>query len=96
MADPATIRKFLNQTGSTIVSVKFVKKDGSTRTIQFNPRDRQEVRGTGASNTNANIFRVRDFRVAKTNGGEGAWRSFDASRVINLKANGMVFDFTDS
>lgn len=96
MANPTAIRKFLDQAGSTIVSVEFLKKDGTLRTIQFNPRDRQEVKGTGTSNVNPNIFRVRDFRVAKNNEGKGAWRSFDSSRVLSIKANGMEFDFTKS
>lgn len=87
-----TIREFLRQSGSTIISVKFVKKNGEIRKIQFNPMDRQEIVGTGINSTNPDIIRVRDFSVAKNNG-NGAWRSFDCNRVISITANGQTFDF---
>lgn len=43
------VRTFLRNAGSRVVSVTFRKEDGSLRTMQFNPRDRQEIKGTGAA-----------------------------------------------
>lgn len=87
-----TIREFLRESGSTIISVEFVKKNGEVRKIQFNPRDRQEIVGTGTNSTNPDIIRVRDFSIARENG-QGAWRSFDANRVISITSNGNTFNF---
>jgi hypothetical protein len=85
------IRKFIANAGSSIVSVRFVKLDGSLRSVQFNPRDRQEIKGTGSPTTKASIIRCRDFRQAKT--GNAAWRSFDTERVISIQANGQHIVF---
>jgi hypothetical protein len=92
MTRSETIREFLQESGSTIISVKFVKKNGEVRKIQFNPRDRQEIVGTGTNNTNPDIIRVRDFSIAHENG-HGAWRSFDANRVVSITSNGNTFTF---
>ena len=81
------VKKFIANAGASIVSVKFVKLDGSLRSIQFNPRDRQEIKGTGFPTTKANIVRCRDFRQAKQ--GNAAWRSFDIERVVSIQANGQ-------
>ena len=87
MDKTAFILKFIANAGSSIVSVQFYKADGMVRTIQFNPRDRQEIKGTGSPTTKANIVRCRDFRQAKQ--GNAAWRSFDTERVISIQANGQ-------
>ena len=95
MDKTAFILKFIANAGSSIVSVQFYKADGMVRTIQFNPRDRQEIKGTGTPTTKANIVRCRDFRQAKQ--GNAAWRSFDTERVISIQANGQhVFYLTCS
>ena len=87
MDKTAFIQKFIANAGASIVSVKFVKLDGSLRSVQFNPRDRQEIKGTGKPTTKATIVRCRDFRQAKQ--GNAAWRSFDTERVISIQANGQ-------
>ena len=87
-----TIRDFLKSSGSTIISVEFVKKNGDVRTIQFNPRDRNEIKGFGAKNENPDIIRVRDFKIARENG-HGAWRSFDVNRIRSIKSHGQVYNF---
>jgi hypothetical protein len=87
MDKTAFILKFIENAGSSIVSVQFYKADGMVRTIQFNPRDRQGIKGTGSPTTKANIVRCRDFRQAKA--GNAAWRSFDTERVISIQANGQ-------
>lgn len=83
----AQVRQFIRSAGSTIVSVTFRKADGTLRSLQFNPRDRQEVKGTGTATRPPEIVCCRDFRIARTQG-QGAWRSFNAERVVTLRANG--------
>jgi hypothetical protein len=87
------IRELFSTLGSTIVSVEFVKRDGTLRKIRFNPKDRQEIVGTGRPSNNPDIFRVRDFDVAKRDG-IGAWRSFDANRVRRIAYRGQVLNWT--
>ena len=87
------IKTLIQNSGSTIISVEFQKKDGNTRKIQFNPRDRQEIKGfSGSTTTNDNIIRIRDFAIAKKKR-TGAWRSFDCSRVVNITTNGQKISF---
>ena len=91
MEKTATIRRFIANCGSSIVSVTFFKKDGSIRNIQFNPADSSEVKGTGNPLNNPDIIKCRDFRKAKEK--TGAWRSFDCGRVISIKGRGKTLDF---
>ena len=92
MDKTATIRQFIFNAGPSIVSVEFIKANGEKRKLQFNPRDTQEIKGTGKPSTNPSIIRCRDFSIAR-NKGEGAWRSFDCERVVSIKANGTVLSF---
>lgn len=93
MSKATEIREILSNLGSTIVSVQFVKKDGTLRKIQFNPKDRNEIVGTGNPTSNPDIFRVRDFDIAR-NQGSGAWRSFDANRVRSMSFMGRIVNWT--
>jgi hypothetical protein len=86
------IRSFLQAAGSTIISVEFIKKDGTTRKLRFNPRDRNEITGTGSKVRNPDIIAVRDLSIAKTQK-TGAWRSFDVNRIVSIKSRGQVFNF---
>jgi len=83
------VKRFIFDAGSSIVSVEFRKVDGSFRKLQFNPRDTQEIKGTGYALKAPSIVRCRDFTVARTQG-ESAWRSFDCERVVSIKANGIA------
>jgi hypothetical protein len=86
------IKRFICDAGSSIISVEFVKADGSVRKLQFNPLDSREVKGTGHALKKPNIVRCRDFAVARKEG-EGAWRSFDCERVVKIQAHGTVISF---
>ena len=86
------IKKFIFEAGSSIVSVQFIKADGTVRKLQFNPRDSQEIKGTGHALKKPSIIRCRDFTIAR-NEGQGAWRSFDCERVVSIKANGKELVF---
>jgi hypothetical protein len=85
----AFIKSFIFNAGSSIVSIEFRKLDGTIRSLQFNPRDTKEVKGTGTPSKNPSIVRCRDFTIARTQG-QDAWRSFDCERVVSIKANGTV------
>jgi len=86
------IRQIIEKAGSTFVSVDFLKKDGAERHITFNPRDWNEIKGTGSACSNPNVFRIRE--VNNKEEGKTTWRSFDATRVLRIRANGSetVFD----
>ena len=84
----AFIKRFIQSAGSSIVSVEFRKADGSLRKLQFNPRDTQEIKGTGYALKVPSIVRCRDFSIARKDG-QGAWRSFDCERVVSIKAKGI-------
>jgi hypothetical protein len=87
------IRTLIQNSGSTIISVEFLKKDGNTRKVQFNPLDRQEIKGfAGSTCQDENIIRIRDFAIARKKG-NGAWRSFDCSRVLSITTNGQKITF---
>lgn len=88
------IRKAIEQAGSTFVSVDFLKKDGTPRSMVFNPRDINEIKGTGNACSDVNIFRVRETQN-KQNHRKPAWRSFDARRVTRLKTQHQELKFTN-
>ena len=80
------VRDIIEKAGSGFVSVAFLKKDGTVRQITFNPRDWNEIKGTGKGCENPNIFRIRE--VNNKEEGKTTWRSFDATRVLRIRANG--------
>jgi hypothetical protein len=86
------IRNFIRDAGSSIISVQFTKLNGDKRKLQFNPRDTQEIKGTGHALKNPSIIRCRDFSIARKEG-QSAWRSFDCERVTSIKANGKQLSF---
>jgi hypothetical protein len=92
MDKTSLIKQFIFDAGSSIISVQFVKTDGTVRKLQFNPRDTQEIKGTGHVLKNPSIIRCRDFTIAR-NEGQGAWRSFDCERVVSIKSNGKELVF---
>lgn len=92
MDKTSLIKQFIFNAGSSIVSVQFVKADGTLRKLQFNPLDSCEIKGTGHALKNPSIVRCRDFTIAR-NKGQGAWRSFDCERVVSIKSNGKELVF---
>jgi hypothetical protein len=92
MDKTSIIRQFVCDAGSSIISVQFLKADGTPRSLQFNPRDTQEIKGTGTPSKKPSIIRCRDFTIAR-NEGQGAWRSFDCERVTSIKAKGRSLVF---
>ena len=47
MNKTTVIKSFIHNAGSSIISVNFIKANGDKRSLQFNPLDAQEIKGTG-------------------------------------------------
>jgi len=86
------LRQIIQAEGSTFVSVKFIKVDGTKREFTFNPKDIREIKGTGKPCPNPNIFRVREINNKDEQ--STVWRSFDARRVLSITSRGKTVDFT--
>lgn len=86
MNNHEVIRAKIAEAGSHLVSVHFIKQDGSERQMTFNPLHFGEVKGTGHAikdpDTKLNIVRCMDIRKG--------WRSFDCRRVFRIKVNGQI------
>jgi hypothetical protein len=89
MSNHKTIKQLIESAGSRFVSVEFIKQDGTTRQLTFNPKHIGEIKGTGHALKDPaaieNIVRCMD--IAK------GWRSFDCRRVCKLTVNGETFEF---
>jgi hypothetical protein len=109
MDKTSRIKQFIFNAGHSIVSVEFIKADGSIRKLQFNPWDTKEIKGersrSDRSKGTAEPFHGTGTAVKKPSivrcrdfsiarkDGEGAWRSFDCERVTSIKANGQTLAF---
>ena len=82
------LKQLIETAGSTYMSVVFLKKDGSERQLTFNPKDHNDIKGTGKPTTDPNIFRIRDNTLQQ-------WRSFDARRVLRVKIRGTETNFQE-
>ena len=89
MTNAQAIKAIIEAAGGTLVNVRFTKKNGEERSLTFNPRDFAEIKGTGTKCEDENIFRVRDIRL-------GAWRSFDARRVLSISSQGEQTTFEEA
>jgi len=87
------IRQAIQNAGSSFISVNFRKVDGTKRQLTFNPRDFNDIKGTGKSCLDPNIFRIRETQN-KENDRKPAWRSFDARRVISIRTKNEVIYFS--
>jgi hypothetical protein len=88
-ANHEAIRQIINEAGSHMVSVTFIKADGTERQLTFNPRHKGQILGTGHPIkdpvTALNNFKIMDIKL-------GQWRSFDARRVYRVKFEGRVVE----
>ena len=80
------VQATIDRAGSHFVSVRFLKKDGSERTMTINPKQVGEIKGTGRQCSDPDVFRFVDSKL-------GQWRSFDAKRVVSIKVNGELTVF---
>lgn len=99
------IKNLIREARSSIVSVRFLKKDGTPRTMTFNARHREGIKGLEASESaqqavatraknNPSLVNVIDLAVKrKTRKAEASWRSFDCERVVSVKSGGSEVTF---
>lgn len=83
--------KIIESAGSNFVGVEFLKKDGSPRAARFNPRDYNEIKGTGKPCDDPNIIRFREVHNKEEK--RTVWRSFHIDRLIKVKFNGQEVIF---
>ena len=87
-------QKFLEiveRNGSSFMGLKFLKKDGSPRDARFNPRDFNEIKGTGKPCSDPNIFRFREVHNKEEK--RTVWRSFHIDRLISVTSKGEELVF---
>lgn len=87
-------QKFLEiveKNGSSFMGLQFLKKDGSPRDARFNPRDFNEIKGTGKPCSDPNIFRFREVHNKEEK--KTVWRSFHIDRLISATSNGEKIFF---
>lgn len=86
-ATPEAIRDLLDSAKSGFVSIRFTKANGEERQLTTNPKQIGLVLGTGKPCKDPSVFRIVDVKLNQ-------WRSFRSERVISIKVNGQVTDFT--
>lgn len=101
----AKVKSLLALAGSTMISVKFIKKNGEERKITLNPKTTKGVAGNNASEVakkaivtynknNPNIVRCYDSQLAaKGEEPNKCWRSFSAESVLEIKVKGKTYSF---
>jgi hypothetical protein len=78
--------KIVEKNGSSFMGLVFLKKDGSPRDARFNPRDFNEIKGTGKPCTDPNIFRFREVHNKEEK--KTVWRSFHIDRLVSVTSKG--------
>jgi len=101
------IKDKISSSGSKLMSVKFIKKDGTLRTMTFNPRTTKGIKGEKASEcakqalktrkaNNPNLISVCDQSLlAKGDLPAKCYRSVNCDTVIEMKINGKTFTEED-
>lgn len=80
------LHQIIEEAGSHLCSVTFIKADGSERNLTFNPQHVGEIKGTGKANADPEKFVVMDIKLNQ-------WRSFRADRVLKIKVSGQITEF---
>ena len=63
MTTHQAVREILDAAGSSLVSVYFIKKDGTERQLTGNLMDHNDIKGTGNPTQDPNIVRIRDIKL---------------------------------
>lgn len=101
----AQIKSLIAASGSKLMSITFIKKDGSERVMTFNPKMVRAVKGNKASESaqkavasrkvnNPNLINVMD-QVAFNSGKPevACWRSINTDTVTQVKSGGEVLNY---
>ena len=75
------LKTILNEAGSQLVSVRFIKRDGSPRTLVTNPRQVLETLGTGKSSDK--VVTIVDIK-------KNLWRSIRPESIVSVKTGGHL------
>ena len=83
--------EIIEAAGSSFVGIEFVKKDGEHRTARFNPRDYNEIKGTGKPCSDPNVIRFREVHNKEEK--RTVWRSFHIDRLVKVTSKGKELVF---
>jgi hypothetical protein len=82
--DPQTVRDIVHRKGTRFATVKFVKKDGSTRRINGLFRATSKMVGGDLGQAQHDRLRANGL-VAIYSLKDRGWRSFSADRVLEVR-----------
>lgn len=96
------ILSLINQAGSQFVSVTFIKKDGTERTIRFNPKysrltkdpsERAKKAAETRKLNNPDLLNVMDIDLRQQGTEElRCWRTISTSTVKRIAIGGVVYE----
>lgn len=101
----AKVKEAIASSKSNIMSVIFIKADGSERVMAFNPKTAKGMKGDQASDSakqavatrkknNPNLISVCDQSLlAKGDAPEKCWRSINCDTVKSIKVGGKEIPF---
>jgi len=97
-----TLKDLISSSNSRVMSVKFIKADGTERVMAFNPKTAKGIKGEAASDSakqavatrkknNPNLISVCDQSLlAKGDPAERCWRSINCETAIEAHIGGRV------
>ena len=85
------VKALVEQAGGKIFSVKFVKKDGTIRSMTCR-REVHKYANGGEAGYSSNPNNVGVYEFCERKGREG-YRCFDAENVLTMKVNGVEYKF---
>ena len=99
------IKDIIRQARSSIISVRFRKADGTIRTMSFNARYKDGIKGVDACESaqravetrkanNPDLINIINLAAKrKTKKAAASWRSFQCESVLMVKSGGKKYEF---
>ena len=90
------VREITKAAGSRTCGALWVKKTtGKIRRATWNPRDFNDIKGTGKEKkADSSVYCFRELQCKTDPERKPRWRSFDAEWLLLLVADGKTWDFT--
>ena len=90
------VREITKAAGSSMCGALWVKKTtGEIRRATWNPRDFNDIKGTGKEkDPKSSIYCFRESQCKTDPDRKPRWRSFDAEWLLLLTSKGKTWDFT--
>lgn len=82
--DPATVRAEIRKRGTKFATVKFVKKDGSIRTINGHFRAGKHILGNERGQAQSEAMKAKGLVPIYSLADRG-WRSFSEAAVVEIR-----------